>query len=273
MNPIEDLLEKIAIQNNEVELWRKWKDSNEDPEHFKPLLAKFQTTINSQTAKFLRNPNVPKTRISFEANKMFMTACKSFDPEQAQLKTHVINHLKKLQRFVGDNSNIGKITEPRREMITDYHQTKELLHEQLNRPPSLEDIMIHMNKIREERGVTPVKINDLKRLQVEVSKRDLSESLSLEDSELYSTPKEQQAIVMLHYSTPIGQGERHDYRLTPDEHAVFKRIFPLSEEGALEPEKTMKLKDIATELHFSAPKVSRTIKTLNKKIKTVVGLV
>lgn len=273
MNPLDEFLTKFAAQNNEVELWQKWKDNNEHPDHFQPLYKKFEPTINSQVNKFARNPNVPKTRISFEADKMFLKACQSFDPSQAQLKTHVINHLKKLSRFVGDNSNTGKISEPRRLMIHAFNHSKDTLSEELGKAPSLEEIMKHMNVDREEQGHEAVKINDLKRLQSELSKRDLSESLAMNDAELYKTPKEQQAIVMLHYSTPIAAGEKHQYRLTPDEHNVFKRIFPLSEEGALDLDKTMKLKDIATELHFSAPKVSRTIKTLNKKLLKATELI
>lgn len=273
MNPIEELLSKIAAQNDELELWKTWKENNEHPDHFQPLYKKFQPALTSQVNILARNPNVPKSSISFEADKMFLKACQSFDPEKAQLKTHVFNYLKKLKRFVGDNANVGKISEPRRHMIGAFLHSRDTLHEEQGKPPSLEDIMHHMNVSRDEQEMESVKINDLKRLQVELSKRDLTESRSLNDSELYKTPKEQQAIVMLHYSKPLQAGEKHQYRLTSDEHAVFKRIFPLSEEGTLDLDKTMKLKDIATELHFSAPKVSRTIKGLNRKIVFATELV
>jgi len=270
MNPLDELLTKIA--NTELTLWQNWKDNDEHPDHFQPLLKKFQPTINAQVKRFTNNPNVPATRVAFEADKMFLKACQTFDPNQSQIKTHVINHLKKLSRFVGDNSNTGKMIEPRRHLINDYKQVKNNLLEDLDRVPTSDDILHHMNLLRADKEMAPLKINELKRLESELSKKDLTESLSLNDSKLYESPKEQQAIMMLHYSNPINAGDRHQYRLTPDEHNVFKRIYPLSDDGVLELNKTMKLKDIATELHFSAPKVSRTIKTLNKKVKAATQL-
>lgn len=270
MNPIEELLKTAQ---DELELWKKWKESDEHPDHFKPLLTKFQPVINSQVSRFTRNPNVPATRIAFEADKMFLKACQTWDPSQAQLKTHAINYLKKLDRFVGDYSNIGKISEPRRHMLGQFKNVRSSLEENLGRAPTLPEIHEQMNKVREEQGHAPVKLTDLQRLEKEESKRDLSESLAMEDSALYTTPKEQQAIVMMHYSNPLAAGERHTYRLTQDEHEVFKRVFPLNEEGVLELEKTMKLKDIAKELHFSPPKVSRTIKSVNTKLRKATELV
>ncbi len=267
MNVLEEL-QKLAAEKKDVNhLWKNWKDSGEEPEHFQPLVNQFKPMLNTYTIKFSRTAAVPKTAISAQAHKQFLAACRSFNPEKAQLATHVTNYLKNLDRFVGEYANTGKIPEPRRHMINQFNTSRESLHEELDRQPTYEEIAKHMNEQRSLEGKKfQVKPGDLQKLETELSRKDLSEEMTLEEPEHWKSPVEEKTIVMLHYSTPIDNGLRHQYRLTKDEHEIFRRIHPL-EEGSLNYDKSMKLKDIAKELSFSAPKVSRSLKSINKKIK------
>lgn len=264
-----DEIEKIAAtKNNTEELWKRWKDSNEDPEHFKPLIAQFKPLLTSYTNKFSRNAAVPKTSVSAQAHKQFVLGCRSWDPAKGQLNTHVTNYLKKLDRFVGDYLNTGKITEPRRRMINQFTVSRDHLTTELNRAPSFEEISKHMNEqYANEDKMLRVKPADLMKLETELARKDLSEEMTLDDPEHWKTPTEQQAIIMMHYSTPIEPGKKHPFRLTTDEFNIFKKIHPLGDDGSIDYSNSAKLKDIAVELNFSAPKVSRSLKAINKKIK------
>lgn len=254
--------------------WQKWKESEENPEHFKPLMQQFKPLLTSYKNKYSRNAAVPASAVEAQVHKQFLLGCRSWEPEKSQLLTHVSNYMKGVDRFVGDYLNTGHIPEPRRLMINHYVNSRDSLHEEFGKAPSYEEIAKHMNEqYAAAQKITRVKPTDLVKLDKELARKDMTEEMSLDEPEHWKSPVEQQAIIMMHYSTPIEPNKKHPFRLTQDEFEIFKRVHPLTEEGTLDYENAKKFKDIATELKFSAPKISRSLKNINKKIRTATQYV
>lgn len=253
-------------------LWKTWKDNNESTEHFQPLLNHFKQDLRNQVNKFSANQYVSKAALEKNVFDNFLKACQTYKPGESALRTHVINYGKKTNRFVGESSNVSFIPEPRRQIITKYNNAKDFLSDYLEREPDTHEILKHMNESLEAEGKKHVTVNDIETLKTELSKRDIYESSALDEAEIAEGSKEHQVIMSLYHSTPIANGTKHQFRLTNDEHAIFKEMFPLNEDGSLNISGSLKPKQIAQKLDFSQPKISRSIKMINKKIKNTIGI-
>lgn len=260
-------LEKSAVDKaDEHELWKSWKHDKFSPNspHIEPLMSKHKKIITNYVKQYNRNPNIPKGAVHAEAMKLYVNALKKFDPSKgAQLSTYVHTWLGKLRRYVDSNANVAKIPEPRTMIITEFNRTKNDLYELNNKHPSLQEIHEEMNKKRLEEGKGKVTLTDLKRLQAEISKKTLIESGMLEDATAYVVPKELEVIRMLHYSS----------KLNPLEKDVFKKLYPMTDEGVLDLKAGLKSTQIAKQLNLSPAKMSRIHtsikKTINEAVKAV----
>ena len=253
-------------------LWHKWKESNESPDHFKPLLDHFKQDLKNQVNKFSANQYVSKAALEKNVFDNFLKACQTYKPGESALRTHVINYAKKTNRFVGEQSNITFIPEPRRQLISKYNQAKEFLSDYLEREPDSNEILKHMNESLESEGKEKVNLNDINTLKIELSKKDMYESSALDEAEIAPGSKEHQVLLSLYHSTPVPNGTKHQFRLTSDEHKIFREMFPLHEDGSLNVSASLKPKQIAEKLEFSQPKISRSIKMINKKMKNTIGI-
>ncbi len=264
---------KEAVKRiNEMELWKNWVDNDKHPTHFQPLYEGFKPVLSNTVKQYSRNPSIPVSSIEAEVAKNFLHACNTYDPKHgAQLSTWVHDSLRKTRRFVDTYSNSGKIPEPRIMMINHYKAVQDRLHEEHGVPPSLPEVVAQMNIERHDMEKIPVTVKEITNLQTELSRKDLSESNQLEEASTYSTPQEINAIMALHYSTPLKPGEKHDYRLTSEESQIFKASFPLSDDGTLDFSKALKPGQMAAKFHLSSPKISRVLKGLNVKIKKVTN--
>jgi len=170
--------------------------------------------------------------------------------------------LPKVRRFVDAQANIGKIPETRTMMITNFNRARENLYEDLERHPSLDEIHAEMNKRRKEESKPIYKITDIKKLESELSRKDLAESGFMEENTHYTTPVELTAIQSLHNSN----------KLTEVEKQVFTRLYPLNDEGSIDFKAGKKPTAIARELAISPARLSRTISNLKGKIKSTVDI-
>lgn len=168
-------------QKQELELWNRYKMGNEDAK--RELLYSLKPVINSQVSKF-RTSGLPVPAIELEGFRLTAKALDTYDPQKAQLNTHVINNLKKLSRFVTSYQNIGHIPEPRALMIGKYNATYQNLKDDLNREPTILELADNMH-------VPPIEIE---RLQTELRK-DLSLELPTDDEDeigfyMYTRPED-----------------------------------------------------------------------------------
>ena len=268
---LENILQKFAAKNDPTQIWQIWKNNKEHPDHFPPLLNHFQKDIKNTVNKFSANQYVSKFAIEKNVMDNFLKACQTYKPGEAALRTHVINYLQKTSRFVGDQSNTGYIPEPRRYLVGQYERSLGSLKESLGREPVLTEVVNHMNETMVSEGKKPVSVSTIQLLKSE-RKKDVHESQALNEAEIPEGGAEHTAILTMYHSTPVKAGEKHQYRLTPDEHIIFRNLFPLTEDGALDYKGALKPKQIALKTGYSQPKVSRSVKSIAKKLKNTITL-
>ncbi len=258
MNPVTELLnEKLAdLKKNEMDLWDKWKESGHKPEQFRPLLNSFKPLLNRTVRQYSRSSAIPVEAVEAEVHTNFLNACKTYRKDSgAQLSTWVHTHLQKTGRYVNEYSNIGKIPEPRIALINRFTTVRDELREKHDRQPTHDEIVKRINELNPDKK--KVNVKEIKNLEIELSRRDLSES-GFEDSPVvFQTPKELEAIRLLRWSN----------KLSDEERTVFNHIFGVHEDQILVQGKMKKPGDIAKITGFSNSKISRVRNSIAKKIQ------
>ncbi len=184
----------MSTKLKELELWQQYKEG--DKPALGQLLRSMRPLIQSNLNKFDGVP-IPKSALEVEARKLTINALDTYDPSKgAAMNTHVVNHLKHLQRYVLKYQNVGKIPEHRGIMIGRYNSVKSSLETELNREPSTMEMA-------EALGWS---LQEAERMESEL-RQDLSlntgkdDTSSFFDKDMYSTDKTKEAIMFLYYST------------------------------------------------------------------------
>jgi len=149
------------LKQRELDLWTRYKTGG-DIDAKKELIASLKPVINSQVSKF-KASGLPIVAIRLEGVNLTSQAIDTYDPSKAQLNTHVVNTLKKLNRFVTNYQNVGHIPEPRALMIGKYWACFENLKEEFGREPTAVELSDAMH----------LPLIEIERLQLELRK-DLS---------------------------------------------------------------------------------------------------
>jgi len=105
-----------------------------------------------------------------EAKRLTILALQTYDPTMAQMNTHIINYLKKLQRYVINYQNVAHIPEPRAIGIGKYHTIYDNLESEKGREPTIAELADAM-------VWAPL---DIERLQTEM-RSDLSMTVDTSD--------------------------------------------------------------------------------------------
>lgn len=231
---------KSDKKTQELDLWRQWKESNEDPKHLDSLLKSLKPTIDYRVNMYAP-ANVYKPALRAKANNLTINALRRFDPTKAQLNTHVTNHLKGLNRWTGKHQNISRITEERIAIIGRYNASKAKLHELLGQEPTTMQIADDMK--------TPVKT--IKKLELE-NRADLVASAF--EGDAFATD----------VNMPTIDKEIMDlieFDLSPDEARMWKLMYGPT--GSL----TVKGGTLAKKLGWSQSKVSQVRKSIYNKVQ------
>jgi len=162
-------MSKNIYKEREIELYNQWRMGKEEAKT--ELLSSLEPLIKKQVSKFY-NSGLPEFAIRAEGYRLADTALSTYDPNKAQLNTHITNYLKKLSRFVTNYQNVGHIPEPRALMIGKYKTIYSNLESYLGREPTVLELSDAMQ-------VSPAEIE---RLQTEL-RADLSLTLSEEDED------------------------------------------------------------------------------------------
>jgi DNA-directed RNA polymerase specialized sigma subunit len=99
---------------------------------------------------------VPQSVLEAHGKHHALTAFKSFDPEKANINTHLYNHISQLSRYIYTHQNTSQIPEHQLQQLGRLNQAKAYLNDQLGREPTLEDLSDHMHlpKVHIERMMT-----------------------------------------------------------------------------------------------------------------------
>lgn len=138
-------------RKSELDAWSRWiQDRN--PNDFKYLLDSYRPLMYSHGKRYLQTSQLPRAAIEADLIQNFHRALETYDPNKgAQMNTHVWNHLQHTGRFLRTHQNIGKIPEPRANMIGRFQARETIMSENLGREPSTaeiaDDLKIPMKEI------------------------------------------------------------------------------------------------------------------------------
>jgi RNA polymerase nonessential primary-like sigma factor len=124
----------LSKKEQEIVLWQDWRKGNKRA--LPRLLRSMDPLIQQQVNKFQSAP-IPRSAIEAHGRVLAVRAFKDYNPAKgAALNTHVVNHLKHLQRFVIEYQNIGKIPEHRGIAVSKFNNIKRNLEDVLGREPT-----------------------------------------------------------------------------------------------------------------------------------------
>ena len=124
-------------KEQEIELWKKWKEGGQKPSDLEPLLHSFGPLINLKMSPYKgRLRNVPDSAIVAEHQLRFAEALRTYNPDKGSLGTYVYRYLDKAKRFIGEHQNVGRIPENRLYRIKAFNTARGDLIEELGRLPS-----------------------------------------------------------------------------------------------------------------------------------------
>jgi len=241
-------------RQQELHMWKEWKESGEHPDKLQPLLTSLQPLISKQVRVFARTP-IPVPVIEAEATKHTIEALRKYDPvpkagkQGTQIHSWVTGQLKGMNRYIYSNQNFRRITEERSQLVGDYQRASAHLNEELGRAPTYTEISDYMNEMPERvdrsRGITSKQI---KLLSQELTP-DLLASAEMADPFVQETPQERELMKLIVYD------------LSPDELRVFEYI-----RGINGKTKISSTGQIAKLLGWSASKVSQVKNKIAKKL-------
>lgn len=226
----------------EVDLWRTWKESGEDPDNLQPLLQSLNPVIQSNIIRH-KAPRIPKSVMEAEARTMTVKALRRYNPERGTMvSTHVHNNLKGLNRFVKKNQNFTRIVENQANRIGDFQRERGMLTQELGRDPTFLELSDRLN----------MSVKKVERLDKEI-RRD-SFTASKTDDMFETNPFEM--------TLPVHREivELLPYELTLDEQKVFNHLF-----GRGGVKKDQSTGGIARKLGWSDSKVSQLKNSITRK--------
>jgi DNA-directed RNA polymerase specialized sigma subunit len=101
------------------------------------LMAAFAPTVAYRKSVYAKNVRIPEDAIELQLQMQLVKALRTYDPTKgASVNTHVVNYLHGVQRWIGENQNIGRIPENRIYKIRPYKNALVELTEELVRQPT-----------------------------------------------------------------------------------------------------------------------------------------
>ena len=242
-------------RQQELHMWKEWKESGESPEKLQPLLTSLQPLIAKQVRVFSHTP-IPLPVIEAEATRHTIDALRKYDPvpkagrQGTQIHSWVTGQLKGMNRYIYSNQNFRRITEERAQIVGDYQRARAHLMEELSREPTYTEISDYMNEMPERVDRSRnIKAKDVKLLSQEMTP-DLLASVEMGDPFVEETPHERELMKLIVYD------------LSPDELRVFEYIRGINGKA-----KISSTGQISKLLGWSASKVSQVKNKIAKKLE------
>jgi len=227
-------------RQEELQMWKTWKDNNEAPEHLEPLIHSMQPIVNQAVSRFAGRVPIQREVLHAEATRHMIKALKKFNPEKASLSTHLTHQMQSLHRFVVQHQNVSRITEARAGKVGQFERAVSELAETLGRPATTHEIADKMQ-------LSPKTVT---KLSLEIRKTTLASESGVEDPFLEEVPRAREVLQLI------------QYELTPPELLVFEHLT-----GAGGKEKILSTGKIAKKLGWSDSKVSQVKNAIQVKIK------
>lgn len=234
---------EVAERNlRDIELWKAWRDSDEDPDYFRPLLQQFRGLIRHRADRWARNIDLPPAVVHAEFNKQFLNAARTYNPNKGTaLGSWVTTNLQKANRYLTTYQNPARIVETRAGHQKGlYDNAKAVLEDQFDREPSTTELSEYLGWSEAEVG----------RMQAESRKALYTSVYSTGFDPATNMPSRETEVLRL--IKP---------ELTPQERLVYDYLLGESGKPKLKPG------EIAVRLGTSASTISRIKKSIAEKAK------
>lgn len=245
--------DRTALRSKEMEMWKQWKDSNHHPELLNPLFKSFSGLIKQRVNKY-RGAEVPAAAIEMNVKKEFVNGLKTYDPSKGTtLATHVNNTMMKATRFVDNNKNAARVSSHIGEKIGYFNSVKATLADRLGYEPDAQAIHDHLVTEPHEHLGSPslkqiIRFNKDQRKALLESGSNPLDLMGKRTTLSGIDPREEEVIRLI---VPM---------LTPEERAVHEYLYGLNGKPEL------RKGEIAKKMGWDAPKVSKTIEKIRKKV-------
>lgn len=159
--PVDDFFEvkeaaRTARKQNEIDLWKTWKDNGQQPHHLEPLLKLYEPNLRYKTKQW-KAPSVPESAFKAELQTHLIKALESYDPNRgAAINTHVEQRLHKAKRYNAKNQNMAYIPEGQISHIAKIQKAHDLLSEDFGRAPTFTEIADHL-------GMSPKRVETIQK--------------------------------------------------------------------------------------------------------------
>lgn len=227
----------MSIQQEELELWKKWK-YNGDQEAFEKLLISLRPIIKKISQPWLKS-GLPQSAIEGEVKKNVVESLNAYDPSYGvQLSTFIISRSKKVNRFVYKHQNIGRISEQRITQIGTFNSVKQYMTDKLGKEPSAAQMADELSW----------SIPEVKRMEREARKDIVSSTLAYDPGLVFSD-RDNEILDLLYYE------------LTPEEQTIYEYL--LGKNGKPQ----LKANQIAKQLNTNPAKISRVRAKIAEKYR------
>jgi DNA-directed RNA polymerase specialized sigma subunit len=138
--PVTDVKDRQA---KDLEAWQKWVDGGKKHEDLRPLLRRFEPMLHGRLNVYKGKVQIPDTALELAFRTELARAMHEYDPDRgAALGTFVYRSLTKgrVQRWVGENQNVGRIPENRLYKIRKFQTVIGELQNELGKTPTDEQI-------------------------------------------------------------------------------------------------------------------------------------
>lgn len=234
-------------KEQELQWWKDWSQHSDKKARNK-LLKSLDPLLHKEVNKYVASP-LPRTAIETEARMLALNAFNTYDPNKAQLNTHVMNHLKHLQRYALTYQNVGKIPEHRGIAISKYQHIKENLAEDLQREPTIIELADALSW-------TPAEVERMQRelrkdLSIVARKEEDEDSRGFFDYTFTSTDPLKEAIEFVYFDSSM------------EDKKILEYVFGLGGKQILAP------RDIALKINRSETYIKKRLKILAQEIQNV----
>ena len=237
-------------REQELRMWKEWKDAGEPPEKLKPLLDSFRPVLKKQVNVYKGMVPIPPSVLEAEFKTHMVDGFSTYDPKYGtQLNTHVQNRMKKGRRFVVKYQNVGGIPEQRAYTITECETAKAERENATGREPSALELSDKLKwNVREVERMEA----ERRHMAVPTSAFKGPEGQPFDPS--FQMPSREMELVRLMPAM-----------LPPEQRTVFEYTFGLGGKPTLRPG------EIAKKTGMNASKVSRIRKQLTAKMQEYYG--
>lgn len=228
----------MASKEKELELWRRWRDSNwTDQMAFDELYHSLQPLAYSVIQKW-SGAALPTSVIEAEVKSLMVKALKDYDDNRGiQMNTFLISRLQKVSRLVYKYQNVGTIPEQRAIKIDQFKKIRTFLHDNIGREPSAVELAEELKW----------SVPEVERMEKEL-RTSISFSNELTEMSFMQSSRDMEILDLIYYE------------LTPQEKLVYEY---LTGKGG---KQELSGQEIALRLNVSPSTVTRIRQSIEEKI-------